>query len=42
MKKSLFIMMVCAIVFGGLALTAMANEDGRAHTVFAEGGFPTG
>lgn len=40
MKKSLFILMVCAIVFGGLALTGMAAE--RAHIVFAEGGFPTG
>ena len=42
MKRFLYLMMVGAIVFGGLALTAVANEDGRAHTVFAEGGFPTG
>jgi hypothetical protein len=40
MKRSLFLIMVCAVVFGGLALTALAAE--RAHTVFAEGGFPTG
>jgi hypothetical protein len=37
MKNYLFLLMMCAIVFGGMAV---AEE--RAHPVIAEGAFPTG